>query len=291
MSSWAQQHKYRLTQMQMDLAPLEAWMLVSPPVVSDFYPRSWNGNAEFFVFYVSNSQTATTATRTNLRFVMCVTWSSPPPWWPSRTTRAKFTPRTWGWSPLVHRLQVCITSVLLASFVPSFLFLFLLLLVSCSHSNTSSSTGPEETSRGSQQRAGRRRRRQQRLQPFLLHVPGVVQQPAHGPAALRRQEAQKADDKDEADGDVRAGHGSRSEHTAASEVTSRITCPDSLLLCDQLPRWRATPAPSVRLSWTLWSSTSLTSAVPNTITSKYTHRTHYLVWFSHSDVFWSLLFF
>lgn len=272
--------------MQMGLAPLEAWMLVSPPVVSDFYPRSWNGNAEFFLSCVSNSRTATTATRTNLRFVMCVTWSSPPPWWPSRTTRAKFTPRTWGWSPLVHRLQVCITSVLLASFVPSFLFLFLLLLVSCSRSNASSSPGPEETSRGSQRRAGRRRRRQQRLQPFLLHVPGVVQQPAHGPAALRRQEAQKADDKDEADGDVRAGHGSRSEHTAASEVTSRNTCPDSLLLCDQLPRWRATPAPSVRLSWTLWSSTSLTSAVPNTITSKYTHRTHYLVCFS---TFWCAL--
>lgn len=104
----------------------------------------------------------------------------------------------------------------------SFRFLFLLLLVSCSLSNTSSSTGPEEAGRGSQQRAGRRRRwrrrrqRRQRLQPFLLHVPGVVQQSAHGPAALRRQEAQKADDKDEADGDVRAGHGSRSEHTAAT---------------------------------------------------------------------------
>lgn len=226
----------------------------------------------FFVFCVSNSRTATTETRTNPRFVMYVTWSSPPPWWPSRTTRAKFTPRTWDWSPLVHRLHVCITSVLLALFVSSFLFLFLLLLVSSSLSNTGSSTGPEETSRGSQQRTGRRRwrRRWQRLQPFLLHVPGVLQQPAHGPAALRWQEAQKADDKDEADGDVRAGHGSRSEHTAAT-LRWPLQNPMSWffsLCCVQLPHWRATRAPSARLSWTLWSSTSLTSVVPNTITSK-----------------------
>lgn len=155
---------------------------------------------------------------------MYVTWSSPPPWWPSRTTRAKFTPRTWGWSPSRHRRHVCISSQLLPSFFfpPNFLFLFLVLLVSSSLSNTSSSPGPEETSRGSQQRAGRRRRRgwrRQRLQPFLLHVPGVVQQPAHGPAALRRQEAQKADDQDEADGDVRAGHGSRSERTASTPTS------------------------------------------------------------------------
>lgn len=118
-------------------------------------------------------------------------------------------------TPCVYN-QCALTSIL-----SSFLFLFLSLLVSSSLSDTSTSTGPEETSGGSQQRAGRRRwrqRRQQRLQPFLLHVPGIVQQPAHGPAALRRQEAQKADDKDKADGDVRTGHGSRSGHTA--EITS-----------------------------------------------------------------------
>ena len=182
-----------------------------------------NRNTVFFVLCVSNSRTATTATQTNLRFVMYVTWSSPPPWWLSRTTRAKFTPRTWDWSPLLHRLHVCISSALLLLFVSSFLFLSLLLLVSSSLSSTSSSSGPEETSRGSQQRAGRRRWRQRRLQPFLRHVPGVVQQPAHGPAALRRQETQKADDKDEADGDVRAGHSSRSERTAATLRSPLLT--------------------------------------------------------------------
>lgn len=81
-----------------------------------------------------------------------------------------------------------------------------------SSSSSSSGAAPEETSRGFRRRAGRQRRRRG-LQPLLLHVPGVVQQPAHGPAALRGQEAQEADDQDEADGDVRPGHGPRSEHT------------------------------------------------------------------------------
>lgn len=105
-----------------------------------------------------------------------------------------------------------------------FLNIFLLFLVSSNLSNISSRSAQEETSRGFQRHSGQRRRRwwrrrrwRQRLQPFLLHVPGVVQQSAHGPAALRRQETQKTDDKDEADGDVRPGHGSRSEHTAATQ--------------------------------------------------------------------------
>lgn len=179
-----------------------------------------------FMVCGSNSQTATTETRTDLRSAKCVTWSSPLLWWPSRTTRAKFTPRTWDWSPSVHKRRVCTTSLFLASFFPvspqkiRILNIFLLFLGSSNLSNTSSRSAQEETSRGFQRHSGRWRRRRrwwrQRLQPFLLHVPGVVQQSAHGPAALRRQEAQKTDDKDEADGDVRPGHGARSAHTAAT---------------------------------------------------------------------------
>lgn len=217
-------HTCWVTQLQIDLAPPELWILASVTGVADSFSQNTCSDAPYLIFFffkvqhearfcwtrdcslcfcVSPSRTATTATRTDLRFVTCATWSSPHPWWLSRTTRAKFTPRTWDWSPLVRRLHVCVSSVF-RSFpfqTQKIHILSLLLLFSSSLSDTSSSAAQEETSRGVQERAGRRRRRrgrrgQQRLQPFLLHVPGVVQQPAHGPAALRRQEAQKTDDQD-----------------------------------------------------------------------------------------------
>lgn len=175
------------------------------------------------------SRTATMETRTGRRCVMYVTWRSPLPWWPSLTTRAKFMPRTWDWKLSAPRLHVCTDFNVMISFMTSSplpsLFCFracvfpdwryCFLFNSSLPNTTSSGSAKEETRRWFKRHAGdRRRRRQQQPGPFLLHLPGLLQQSAHGPAALRGQEAQETDDQAETDGDIRPLHSSRSGHTS-----------------------------------------------------------------------------
>lgn len=55
-----------------------------------------------------------------------------------------------------------------------------------------------------------------------------------------------------------------------SKLKKKVTCRSKICTfctCRQLPHWRATSALSARSNWTLWNSTSLTSAAPNTRTS------------------------
>jgi len=73
---------------------------------------------------VFERRTVTTETPTGRRRVASVTWPSPLPWWPSRTTRAKSTPRTWGWKPLAPKLQVCTLKTRVALLTSHFLFPF-----------------------------------------------------------------------------------------------------------------------------------------------------------------------
>lgn len=203
------------------------------------------------------------------RCVMYATWRSPLLWWPSRTTREKFMPRTWDWRPSVPRPQVCAGFFVFFLFIkpsaPNLLFLYLndfyFSVTNSSRPNTSSSSAEEETWWRFKQHVvdGRRQQQQQQQQPrpFLLHLPGLVQQPTHGPAALCGQEAQETDDQAETDGDVRPVHNTRSDPPTRDTQTSRPGQRTSLLskkkkkshfLRQQPPRWRATHAPSATLN-------------------------------------------
>lgn len=222
---------------------------------------------------------------------MCVTWSSPPPWWPSRTTRAKFTPRTWGWSPLVHRLHVCITSVLWHQFFPvSFSFFCHCWFPAAfqTPAPVQARKKPAEDPSSAPAGGGGGRDDNNDSNRFCsmcqasFNNPLMAQQ--HYVGKKHRKQMTKIKLMETYGPATAPGQDTRLRSPLHNSMSwfSPVAC--------QLPRWRATRAPSVRLSWTLWSSTSLTSVEPNIITSKYTRWARYLMCLSHSDLFLPLLF-
>lgn len=262
-----------------------------------FIYKPGNGRTELFVFCASNSQTATTETRTDLRFVTCVTWSSPPPWWPSRTTRAKFTPRTWGWNPSRHRRHVCTSSQRLPSFLfvffPQFPFSFFwccwfpvafqtpAAVQARKKPAEDPSSAPAGGGSGGGGEDGSDSNRFCSMCQASFNNPLMAQQ--HYVGKKHRKQMTKMKLMETYGPATAPGQNARPPRPRPLPT---IPCADSLPVCVQPPRWRATPAPSARLSWTLWSSTSLTSVAPNTTTSRCPHtHAHTHVCFSHSDVF------
>lgn len=216
------------------------------------------------------------ATQTGWGPVIFATWRSPVRLWPSLTTRVKFMQRTWEWNPSTLRSQVSTeysnssTVVLLMNLV-KYDIMICPLNSYLSKTFITSSPAEEDASWGSRQHDGDGWRNQ--LNPLLLHLSGIVQQPVDGPATLCGQKASQAAYQAEANGDIRPVLSTRCQHS--NQPHSHVSLNKgthglkicAFCTCQQLPHWRGTSAPSARLNWTLWNSTSLTSAALNIRTS------------------------